>query len=66
MAELASCAGCARHEDAVDQDEQHRKIISKWVAQAQDAEAFKEGHIAILRHTVHPEEYIGALLRAHA
>ena len=41
------------------EDEQHKKIISKWVAQAPDAAAFKEGHLAILRHIVDPEAYLG-------
>ena len=43
------------------EDEQHKKIISKWVAQAPDAAAFKVGHLAILKHIVDPEAYLGFL-----
>ena len=43
------------------EDEKHRKIISKWVAQAPDAAAFKVGHLAILKHIVDPEAYLGFL-----
>ena len=43
------------------EDEKHKKIISKWVAQAPDAAAFKVGHLAILKHIVDPEAYLGSL-----
>ena len=34
-------------------------LISKWLAEAGDSDAFKESHLAILRHIVDPEAYSG-------
>ena len=45
------------------EDEQHTSkwmnLISKWLAEAGDSAAFKESHLAILRHIVDPEAYLG-------